>query len=74
MTFFNIDLAAMITYDFGANGHYISKNDRITARLPILRQSTKRVGVENGGTSEGTHVTRLPFKQFLNAAAKADTF
>ena len=45
------DVAAMITYDSGADGHYISEGDRKAACLPILRRSTKRVGVANGGTS-----------------------
>ena len=42
----------MITYDSGANGNYISKKDHVKAGLPILRQSTRKVGVANGGTSQ----------------------
>jgi len=30
----------MVTYDSGADGHYISKKDRCNAGLPILRPST----------------------------------
>lgn len=36
------EVAAMITYDSGADGHYISEKDRQAAGLPILRRSTKR--------------------------------
>eukprot|EP00804_Cyclotella_cryptica_P017383 CCRYP_020246-RA/>CCRYP_020246-RA protein AED:0.61 eAED:0.61 QI:0/0/0/0.5/1/1/2/0/312 len=31
----------MITYDSGANGHYLSEADRLSTGLPILRPSTK---------------------------------
>jgi len=31
---------AMITYDSGADGHYLSERDRIKVGLPILRPST----------------------------------
>jgi hypothetical protein len=41
----------MITYNSGADGHYISKKDQRKAGLPILRPSTQKVGVANGGTS-----------------------
>jgi hypothetical protein len=51
----------MITYDSGADGHYISEHDRIKAGLPILRRSNKRVGVANGGVSKAQHVVQLPF-------------
>ena len=68
------DIAAMITYDSGADGHYLSKCDRINVGLPILRPSTKRVGVANGGTSTARHVSRLPFKQLSDRAASADSF
>ena len=43
--------ALVVTYDSGADGHYISKADHQQARLPILRKSHKQVGVANGGTS-----------------------
>jgi hypothetical protein len=35
------EIAAMITYDSGADGHYLSEHDRIKVGLPILRPSTK---------------------------------
>jgi hypothetical protein len=35
------EIAAMITYDSGADGHYLSERDRINVGLPILRPSTK---------------------------------
>ena len=63
----------MITYDFGADGHYISKKDR-EARLPILRPSTKRVIVANGEKIKGQHVTSLPFPLLSSKAQQADTF
>ena len=68
------DVAAMITYDSGADGNYISETDRIAANLPILRPSTKRVAVANGGTSTAKHETALPFAGLSAKANKADTF
>ena len=62
-----------VTYDSGADGNYISEHDRRTARLPILRPSTKRVGVANGSTSKAANVTRLPFPRLSERAATADT-
>ena len=64
----------MITYNSGADNHYISKASQCQASLPILRRSTKRVGVANGGMSVGVHATQLPFKQLSAKAAAADTF
>ena len=64
----------MVTYDSGADGHYISETDRAKANLPILRKSTKRVGVANGNTSHGHHVTALPIPSLSKAATEADTF
>jgi hypothetical protein len=62
----------MITYDSGADGHYISEHDCKLANLPILRPSTKRV-VANG-SSAGKHVKQLPFDNLSEQAAKADSF
>jgi len=53
----------MITYDSGADGHYISEKDRRKAGLSILLTSTRKVGVANGGTSKAKYVTQLPFQQ-----------
>ena len=65
----------MITYyDSGADGHYISERDRKAAHLPILRKSTKVVGVANGGTSTAKHVIQLPFSKLSAKANTADTF
>ena len=64
----------MVDYDSGADGNYISEEDRRKAGLPILRASTKKVGVANGGTSKATHVTRLPFQKLSAKANEADTF
>ncbi len=58
----------MVTYDSGADGHYISKKDWHQAGLPILRTSTQKVEVANGGTSKAKYVTQLPFRQ-LSAQA-----
>jgi hypothetical protein len=51
----------MLTYDSGADGHYISKHDQRKAGLPILRPSTRQVRAANGGTSNAKYVTQLPF-------------
>ena len=64
----------MVTYDSGADGHYISERDRATARLPILRQSTRLVGVADGNTCRGKHVTKLPIPGLSPKAMKKDTF
>ena len=64
----------MITYDSGADNHYMSEADRFRLELPILRSSHKRVAVANVGKSEGKYVTRLPFTQLSTATAEADTF
>jgi len=64
----------MVTYDSGADGHYISEKDRRNAGLPILRPSTRKVEVANGGTSTAKYVTQLPFQQLSVQAMQADTF
>ena len=64
----------MVHYDSGADGNYISEEDRRKAGLPILRASTKKVGVANGGKSKATHVTQLPFQKLSAKANEADTF
>jgi hypothetical protein len=48
----------VITYDSGSDGNYLSEKDRIKAGLPILRPSTRMVGVANGGTSQAQYITR----------------
>jgi hypothetical protein len=64
----------MVTYNSGADGHYISKKDRYKASLPILQTSTQKVGVANGGTSKAKSVTQLPFRKLSAKAMQADTF
>jgi hypothetical protein len=64
----------MVTYDSGADGHYISEKDRKTVGLSILRISAKKVGVANGSTCKGQYVTALPFPQLSTKASEADTF
>jgi hypothetical protein len=64
----------MLMYDSGANGHYISEHDQRKAGLPILRPSTRQVGVANGGTSNAKYVTQLPFCKLSAGLRQADTF
>eukprot|EP00804_Cyclotella_cryptica_P013702 CCRYP_016146-RA/>CCRYP_016146-RA protein AED:0.57 eAED:0.15 QI:0/-1/0/1/-1/1/1/0/211 len=64
----------MVTYDSGADGHYVSEADRLAASLLILKPSTKKVGVANGSTSIGAHVTRLPFPTLSPQATQANSF
>jgi hypothetical protein len=64
----------MITYDSGSDGNYRSDKDRVKAGLPILQQSTRMVGVANGGTSQAQHIIRLPFHKLSARARQADTF
>ena len=64
----------MITYDSGADGNYVSKEDQARLGMPTLRQSKRRVGVANGGASKGKFVTRLPFPELSKKAAESDTF
>ena len=66
--------AVLATLDSGADGHYLSEADRRKANLPILRPSSKRVGVANGGCSTARHVTALPLPQLSPQATRADTF
>ncbi len=51
----------MLKYNSGANRHCISKNDQHKAAPPILRPSTRQVGVANGGTSNAKYITQPPF-------------
>ena len=63
-----------VTYDSGADNHYIKEKDRQAVGLPILRKSTKRVGVANGNSSKGVNQTTLPIPQLPKQATTADTF
>ena len=75
VTQFHCDkIAAMITYDSGADGHYIIKADGRRAWLPILRKPSKEFGVANGGISKVKYVTKLPFQQLPDTTVQADTF
>eukprot|EP00804_Cyclotella_cryptica_P022984 CCRYP_014977-RA/>CCRYP_014977-RA protein AED:0.29 eAED:0.29 QI:0/0/0/1/0/0/4/0/551 len=60
--------------DSGANGHYLSEADCLSAGLPIIPPSTKCVGVTNGSTSVGKHATALPFPLLSHTATSADLF
>jgi hypothetical protein len=64
----------MVTYDSGADGHYISEQDKAKAGLLILCPPSKRVAVANGATSRGKNVTQLPFPTLSARAQTADTF
>jgi hypothetical protein len=72
--FDNAETPIMITYDSGADGHYIGKKDRHKAGLPIIQKSTRREGVANGGVSQAKFVMQLPFKALSAQAIQADTF
>ena len=67
-------MSAEVTYDSGADGNYMSEEDRAKLGLPILRKSTKKVKSTNGGASKGKHVMALPSPQLSGEAAEADTF
>ena len=64
----------MLTYNSGADGHYISESDRKAAGLPVLRPSTKRAIVANGEKCKGSSVTQLPFPTQSKKARSANTF
>jgi hypothetical protein len=72
--FFSSQDVPSITYDSGADGHYLNESDRKAARLPILRSSSKQVAVANGQISNAIHESRLPFDKLSHTATKADTF
>jgi hypothetical protein len=72
--FDNAETLIMITYDSGANDQYISKKDCRKMGLPIIRKSTRRVGVANGGVSQAKFVMQLPLKALSARATQADTF
>ena len=73
-TFSNNDKVTMVTYDSGADSNHMSVKDRRKLGLPILRISSKRVGVANGGGNSGKYVTRLPLPQLSKKLAESDTF
>jgi hypothetical protein len=64
----------MVTYNSGADGHYISKKDCRKAGLPIILKSTRRVGMANGKVSQAKFVMQLPFKDLSAKAKQANTF
>ncbi len=72
--FDNTETPIMITYNSGADGHYISEKDRRKVGLPIIRKSTRWVGMANGGVSQAKFVTQLPFKALSARATQVDTF
>jgi len=66
--------SVLITYDSGADGHYISEADRKTAGLPILHKSAKKVRVANGDVRAAKHVIKLPFHRLSSKVTQANTF
>ncbi len=72
--FSNTETPIMVTYNLGADSHYISKKDCHKAGLPIIKKSTRRVGVANGGVSQAKFAMQLPFKDLSAKAKQADTF
>jgi hypothetical protein len=72
--FDNAETPIMITHDSGADSHYISKKDCHKTGLPIIRKSTRQVGMANGGVSQAKFVMQLPFKALSAQATQADTF
>ena len=52
----------MITYDSGADRHYLSEKDRTKLGLPILRISDKKVGVDNGGACNDKYIKKYHAK------------
>eukprot|EP00804_Cyclotella_cryptica_P030132 CCRYP_009545-RA/>CCRYP_009545-RA protein AED:0.64 eAED:0.35 QI:0/0/0/0.5/1/1/2/0/417 len=71
---FSTDNIPTITYDSGADGHYLNEDNRRRARLEILRPSTKQVAVANGQVSTAKNDSSLPFEGLSQRANKADTF
>jgi hypothetical protein len=71
---FDIDTIPALTYDSGADGHYINEADREAVQLPILRASKKQVAMANGQISSAKNVTQLPFDGLSTEATTADTF
>ncbi len=64
----------MLTYNSGADGHYIINQDQCKAGLPILGPSIQWVGVTNCSTSNTKYVTQLPFCKLSARLRQADTF
>jgi hypothetical protein len=64
----------LITFNSGADDHYLSETDCLTAGLPILRPSSRQVGIANGSTSKARYISRLPFPQLSTNAALTDSF
>ena len=73
-TYHNNNDPVMVTYDSGADGNYVSGEDRLKAGMPILQKSTKRVGVANAGTCQGKWETKLPLPQLSKKTANPDSF
>ena len=73
-TFRDDNETIMVTYNTGVDSNYVSEAERKKVVVPILRQSTKRVGIANGNTSSGKFITQLLFPQLPKQAVEADTF
>ena len=68
------DEPIMVTYDSGADGNYVSEDNRLKTGMPILQRSTKQVGVADVGTCRGKWETELTLPPFSKRAANANYF
>ncbi len=68
------EAAVLVTYDSGADRHYISEDHWKKLGPLFLRISARKVGVANADTCKGKYVTALPFSQLSKKATEADTF
>ena len=68
------DPTILVIYNSGADGHYITKEDRKQVKLPILQKSSKTVNVANGETCKAKFTTQLLFESLSTSARTADTF
>ena len=69
-TYHNNNDPIMVTYDSGADGNYVSEYNRLKAGMPILRKSTKRVGVANTGTCQGKRTSKLPLSYLSKSVGR----
>ena len=72
--FHKAEMSVWVTYDYINDGQYLNETDRVRTGLPILKPSTKRVGVANGELSVGPHITRLPFHQLSHKSSTTEIF
>ena len=71
---FPTDPTILVIYNSGADGHYITEENRKQAQLPILPRSSKKVNVANGKTCKAKFTTQPPFQSLSTSERVADTF